>query len=136
MVRDELLFFDRNADWEIICRRLPHWSQPGVVTFVTWRLFDSLPIAVIRQIEIELETLCRAEGLDPNRNLKEQLRGLSESRRSRLVLKMFKIHDRFLDQGFGACYLATRACAEIVMDSLLQFDGDRYTLTDAIVIAR
>jgi hypothetical protein len=36
-------FFDPEANLEIYRRRLPHWRQPGVTYFVTFRLIDSLP---------------------------------------------------------------------------------------------
>jgi hypothetical protein len=41
-------FFDQQADIGIVERKLPHWSQPGTVTFITWRTFDSLPTAVVK----------------------------------------------------------------------------------------
>jgi hypothetical protein len=32
--------FDRDADVFVLERRLPHWSQPGAIAFVTWRTHD------------------------------------------------------------------------------------------------
>jgi hypothetical protein len=29
--------FDHDADVAIVHRKLPHWSQPGTVAFITWR---------------------------------------------------------------------------------------------------
>ena len=38
--------FDPDAEIEITYRDLPHWFQPGVAIFVTFRTFDSLPQSV------------------------------------------------------------------------------------------
>jgi len=36
--------------------------------------------------------------------------------------------DRYLDQGYGACYLRDVVIAKMVQDSLLKYDGERYNL--------
>ena len=35
--------FDPKQEFCIVERRLPHWSQAGTITFVTWRTWDSIP---------------------------------------------------------------------------------------------
>jgi len=42
--------------------------------------------------------------------------------------------DRQLDAGAGACVLKRPELSRIVEDSLLHFDGNRYVLTDAVVM--
>jgi hypothetical protein len=34
--------FDDEADVAVVQRKLPHWSQPGTVAFITWRTLDSM----------------------------------------------------------------------------------------------
>lgn len=38
---------DREAEVAVSCRQLPHWDQTGAVTFVTFRLADSMPRSVL-----------------------------------------------------------------------------------------
>jgi len=37
--------------------------------------------------------------------------------------------EAYLDTGYGACHLSDRRIANLVQDSLLHFDGDRYRLS-------
>jgi type I restriction enzyme R subunit len=44
-----LRLFDPAAEFHIAQRRLPHWTQPGAIAFITWRTNDSMPKAVVEQ---------------------------------------------------------------------------------------
>ncbi len=134
MERDDLHFFDRAADWDVVSRTLPHWSQAGAITFVTWRLADSLPSSARRRIDREIDLLLVNEGIDPCHAWRGRVDELPPPRRSVLQFKMFKIRDKFLDEGFGCCCLSSSELAEIVLESLRRFDGERYILTDAVVM--
>ncbi len=59
MEKSDITFFDPNADWTVVERGLPHWSQAGCVCFVTWRLNDSLPLEALEQVEREIAILLR-----------------------------------------------------------------------------
>jgi len=48
-----LQFFDRDADFDVTKRNLPHWEQAGAIYFITFRTFDSLPIPVVQQWRCE-----------------------------------------------------------------------------------
>ncbi len=134
MDRGDIAFFDPKADWSVIERGLPHWIQAGCVCFVTWRLNDSLPAEALERIDREISVLLLNEGLDPHGNWKEQLSQLNAKRRGEIQWKLFAIRDKFLDQGFGACYLMNPQCSQSVLDSLRKFDRERYFLTDAVVM--
>jgi REP element-mobilizing transposase RayT len=54
-----------------------------------------------------------------------QLRDLNDEHK--LVIMQQRI-EKYLDQGYGACYLKEPAIAKLVQDSLLKYDGDRYRL--------
>lgn len=77
---------------------LPHFDSPEIIQFVTFRLTDSLPAEAIERMRLEAD-------------------GLSDSDR-----------DFFLDAGAGSCWLRRPDIAEIVEQTLLHFDGQRYRL--------
>ena len=43
-------FFDPEQDVAVVHKRLPHWSQPGTIAFITWRTGDSLPKELLKQL--------------------------------------------------------------------------------------
>src|SRR5256712_856223 len=48
--------FDEHGEIKITRRHLPHWNQDGATYFVTFRLADSVPNALLKQWRNELET--------------------------------------------------------------------------------
>ena len=83
---------------------LPHWESEGGIYFVTFRLADSLPQSVMRELH-------RDELIKPKQE-------------QRLAKKM----EDFLDHGAGACILRQPRIAAIVANALRQFDGTRYRM--------
>jgi REP element-mobilizing transposase RayT len=100
--------------------RLPHWEAEHAIYFVTFRLADSLPRAVLRAYELERQSIMAA-ALAAGREL-------SPSEQKRLK-KLFseKIESK-LDAGGGRCYLAKPAVADVVVEALRHFDPARYRL--------
>jgi hypothetical protein len=72
----ELHFFDPHAEFSVIERKLPHWAQPGVICFLTYRTADSMPSAVIQRWVNERETLLGQHGIDPAGDWKTAIRSL------------------------------------------------------------
>ena len=134
MKKDEIGFFDPKADFSILERALPHWSQAGTVCFVTWRLNDSLPVSVLERLDREIEETLASEGLDHHSDWKSDLAQRDVTARGRVQWKLFAIRDRFLDEGHGRCLLARKNFSKIVEASLKRFDEDRYFLTDAVIM--
>ena len=99
----ELYFLDRNSDYTVIERRLPHWVQPGVVTFLTWRTEDSIPADVLKQLRLERFQWLRRHSINPHAPAwKDQLQQLE-------VTQQIEFHRLFserwhnqLDAGHGA----------------------------------
>jgi hypothetical protein len=60
-------FFNANSTIKKQRRDLPHWVQDEKLYFVTFRLFDSLPVAKREEIESEIELWLRLnpEALSP-----------------------------------------------------------------------
>ena len=54
-----------------------------------------------------------------------QLKDLTDQHK--LVVMQQRI-EKYLDQGYGKCFLKDPMIAKLVQDSLLKFDGDRYNL--------
>lgn len=55
-------------------------------------------------------------------------RPISDAERKRLVNLHTRRIDKYLDAGAGACFLRDDAVANVVADSLRQFEGTRYKL--------
>src|SRR5690606_30320603 len=99
---------------------LPHWTKSGGAYAVTFRLADSLPQEVLRELEEERKRLTAlASGED--RTLTEN----EERRRQKLLSERIEY---FLDQGLGSCALRDDRIGQLVEDSLKRFHGDRYSL--------
>ncbi|CAN5894980.1 hypothetical protein BH11VER1_BH11VER1_01910 [soil metagenome] len=101
-------------------RGLPHWTQEGAVYAVTFRLADSLPEAVIESIKLE-----RQQIID---NAKSQNREISASENERSKRLESERIEEALNNAHGSCVMNNAEVAQIVSDSLLHFDGDRYHL--------
>ncbi len=83
---------------------LPHFDGGAINQFITFRLADSLPQNVLRQSKIEIE-----------RNLISDI----EYRR--------KI-EKYLDQNIGACHPKDERVADLPVETLKKFDGEKYKL--------
>ena len=85
---------------------LPHFDGRIIPQLITLHLADAVPAKVIERWQ-------------------RQLRDLNDEHK--LVIMQQRI-DKYLDQGYGECYLKDPAIARLVQDSLLKYDGERYRL--------
>ncbi len=85
---------------------LPHFDAPGTLQFITFRLADSLPQTVLKQLEQELA----------------QLPSSTRERERRKKI------EQWLDAGLGCCALRHPHMAEVMQQTLQKFDGERYRL--------
>ena len=103
-------------------RHLPHIQPPGAMLFVTFRLAGSLPA------HIQAELLAEANGV------KRELAHLKDSQEQARVAylahkRLFGRWDACLDSMTeGPHWLTIPEVAQIVVDSLHHFDGERYLL--------
>ncbi|HEX2474908.1 MAG TPA: hypothetical protein VHK01_09185, partial [Lacipirellulaceae bacterium] len=65
--------FDPKEEFFVRHGNLPHWYQPGVTYFVTFRLDDSVPQALARSWHAQRDYWLRANGIDIAPNWKIQL---------------------------------------------------------------
>ena len=131
----ELHFFDRNHDYTVVERKLPHWMQPGVISFITFRTNDSIPKAVLAKWRQDRADWLRQHAINPI--AADWRHGLSEldSDQQEDFYRTFstKWHTE-LDACHGACVLKEPRLAAIVGDSLKYADGEKYRLTDFVVM--
>jgi REP element-mobilizing transposase RayT len=85
---------------------LPHFEGGSLNQFVTFRLFDSLPQKVLERFRLQFEA-----------------KNIEDIDRETMILI-----EKFLDSGYGECFLKKREVAEVVKESLLKYKGERYKL--------
>ncbi len=93
--------------------RLPHWEMDSGIYFVTFRLADSLPEAVLQQMRRRLSS--KLENEDRKRQLARAI-------------------ERYLDEGTGACYLKQTRVAALVAGVIHHEDGRAYRLMAWVVM--
>ena len=128
--------FDPNADVRIDAGcSLPHWYQPGVTYFVTFRTEDSIPADVSRRWHARRADWLLKHGIVPNDlNWREQLSQLSAPLRREFHESFSREYLETLDKGYGSCSLRNPQLSQIVAQTLLHFDGGRYHLGNFVVM--
>jgi type I restriction enzyme R subunit len=102
---------------------LPHWQQGEAWLFVTWRLADSLPVAVVKKLD---ERRKLWEGAHPKPWGVEELK-----EHNRLFTLAF---EELLDDAHGSCALRDPALCKLVADAILHFHGERYMIDSFVVM--
>src|SRR6266851_5572662 len=113
---------DEHGDLKITRRRLPHWEQEGATYFVTFRLADSVPNALLNQWRDELEVWLKFHPAPWDYRTAREY----ESR-------FIEGPEKWSDEGHGECVLRDARAAQIVADTLKHFQGERYWL-DAFAV--
>jgi putative DNA methylase len=101
----------RDAGWHTR-GYLPHFDGLAIPQFITIRLADSIPDKVIKRWQRDFSRMQEIE--------------------KRIALE--RRIERYLDQGYGACFLKNHRIAAVVQESLLDFDSLRYTLIAWVVM--
>jgi hypothetical protein len=115
--------FDPSGDVRITAGNLPHWYQPGVTYFVTFRTEDSLPREVADRWYRGPNDWLRRHGVDPtSKEWKVTFNRLSAREQWEFHRTYSEEYLALLDKGLGECVLAKRELAAIVEKSLLHFD--------------
>jgi len=99
---------------------LPHWTREGGWYAVTFRLWDSLPQHVIESWLFERKNIVMTA--------EQMKRPLSEHEEQRLAHLYSERVERYLDAGYGSCYMKEDRIAKTVAEALLHFEGQRYNL--------
>ena len=116
--------FLKDLDKDQITKRfghnLPHWTFDGAAYHVRFRLFDSIPIRIQRELMDEKVKLLN--------HIHSPGNGFTLSEKRRLILLFTEKVDRILDQGYGDCRLAEKPISDLVSGALKFFEGERYIL--------
>ncbi len=103
---------------------LPHWEQGSVWYFVTFRLADALPCAVVEKIQQQREQWRQTH----------DLKNLSREELAEYHQLFSARYEQLLNAGSGSCVLRDPPNADIVHGALRYFDGQRYALDDYVVM--
>jgi len=98
---------------------LPHRELRDATYFVTFRLAGTLPQKILQQILAERQSYLAAA--------QKQNRKLTDQEEKRLKYLESRSIQQYLDRGLGECWLSRPPVAEIIKQSILYFDGSRYT---------
>jgi REP element-mobilizing transposase RayT len=128
--------FDPTAEYVVRDgANLPHWYQPGVTYFVTFRTEDSIPAATARTWHLRRADWLYRHSIDANDSgWHNELRRLDRESQRYFHETFSREYLESLDRGLGACPMRDPALAQQVADSLMHFDGQRYVMSDFIVM--
>jgi len=102
-------------------RNLPHVQPPGATFFVTFRLADSIPAALLNALHTEAERELAALEREPDSS--ERAERIYREQRA-----LFGRWDKALDMGQGPAWLRQPDIAGLVAQAMHYFDGQRYDL--------
>lgn len=111
----EPAFFDPWTEIRHTQNRLPHWQQSGATYFVTFRMADAIPRALLAQWE---EERVKWMTFHP--------RPWDEATEREYHTRFSGTFEHWLDAGHGSCALERTEIAAIVAECLARFDGTRY----------
>jgi type I restriction enzyme R subunit len=126
--------FDPKTDFSIHEHCRPHWSQAGAVVFITFRTADSIPREVLERWEREKREWLIGNGIESNEHWSKVVPTLKPELQNKFKQTFNRHREDFLDTCQGECVLQRNELAQVVHDSLLHFDGDRYRMGDFIVM--
>jgi putative transposase len=132
---EQFQFYDNASETKRTRRDLPHWEQPCVCTFVTFRMVDSLPQEVIAGWVAERDAWLRSHGIDPdNEHWRQELEDLPKETVNAFHRTFTRRMHEFLDAGYGSCLLRRAELRRIVEESLLHWQGERCLLAGWVVM--
>jgi carbamoylphosphate synthase large subunit/REP element-mobilizing transposase RayT len=114
---------DPHSDVQIARRNLPHWHQEGATYFVTFRLADAVPAALLKQWKEEFEAWEKFHPEPWDARTKHEYQERFQDGR-----------ERWLDQGHGGCVLKRSEMATVVAAALRHFDRERYVLDSWVIM--
>ena len=99
---------------------LPHWTRDGGWYSVTFRLWDSVPQQVIESWLFERKNIIKTA--------EQMKRPLSDHEERRLAHLHSEKVERYLDAGYGSCFMKDPRVATLVQNALFHFNETRYSL--------
>ena len=103
---------DVEGPLEIYDRNLPHWRQDEATYFVTFRLADSIPQSKLAELHEMKKALSH-----------RKWQSLSTPQLERVLREMTRKAEKWLDQGYGKCWLRNPSAREVLADRMLGSHG-------------
>jgi putative transposase len=119
----EMKYYHPFEDVRITKNNLPHWQQPGVTYFITYRLADAVPAMLFNRWRKEREIRL---SFHPEPWTAE----VEDEYHRRFSSQM----ERWLDAGHGSCVLQRPEVRREVEESLRHFEGVRYHLFSWVIM--
>ncbi len=116
-------YFNPWAETRTHTRNLPHWEQEGATYFLTFRLADSLPQEKVRQWREERDQWLKRHPKPWNAQEEHEFH-------SRFTGRL----EEYSDAGYGECWLRLPDISAIVENALRHFDGERYELSEYVIM--
>jgi putative transposase len=108
-------------------RNLPHWRQPGVTYFLTFRLRDAVPAEALVEVQRERDSWLHRLSTAPEKREDQTLETLLEEYQA-FLLKTYRRLEKVMDAGHGSCLLRDESLRNTVSNALLFFHGKRYEM--------
>lgn len=120
--------FDWQGDFWNYERNLPHWRQPGITYFITFRLNDSLPREVVEEAKREKDAWDRrlAQQTVPDELLQEEYAAWQR--------RTWRKTESVMDQSHGSCVLRDPSARQLVADALLFFENERSSMHGFVIM--
>ena len=119
------MYYQKGMSKEVTHSNLPHWSKMDTLVFVTFRLGDSLPPNVGKQIIEEYELWKK---LQPTHLSEEELQ-------YRYRMEWHRNINRLLDdKPYGSCLLAQPQLRKIVEEEIMRYDGLHYDVLAFVIM--
>ena len=116
-------FLDRHEPIHETKGNLPHWTQYGKITFITFHLADSLPKHVIDFMQAEYNLLkLQLE----KENYPTNLVRLKAIRHNQL--------EKYLDKGYGSCLLSSPIFRNVIVNTLNYNNGNTFLLHSYVIM--
>ncbi|MEM6365706.1 MAG: transposase [Planctomycetota bacterium] len=114
---------------------LPHWRQDGCSYFVTFRQSDSLPIAVVREMEASRHRWLGQRGVDLSQtDWKQHFATLPATVREEYERFNGSMLENHLDNCHGSCALRDAKNAQVVEAALNHFHETRVQMGDFVIM--
>ncbi len=105
-------------------RNLPHIYRDYGLYFLTFRLHDSLPQAIILQLKEDYQA-----------ELSKLTKPISQEVKSEIKTKIFgKYEDQLDENKYGNCYLKNPRIAKIIYDKILSYNLKLYEIKNFIIM--
>jgi putative transposase len=112
---------------------LPHWRQSGCTYFVTFRLADSVPKALVDRWEEQRSVWLRKLGGSGDATA-ESLAKLPRLERRRFERHFAQLLNEYLDGCEGECLLRDPEVTQLVSEALYHFCPARVIVGDSVVM--